>query len=66
MRGSDNAGEFRTVSEMSESSGFNERKVRNLLNFANKSGRLEVRRVAVTGIDGRKTTSPAYRIAEAK
>lgn len=51
---------------MAESSGFNERKVRNLLNFANKSGRLEVRRVAVTGIDGRKTTSPAYRIAEAK
>lgn len=66
MRGSGSPTEFRTVREMTGILAVSDEKVYAMLKFAQAQGRLEVRRISSTGIDGRKTTTPAYRILEGK
>lgn len=66
MSPSHEAGEgFRTVRELTESTGKGEDRVRKALRLLQREGRLETRLVQRTAIDGRPQAVPAYRFKPA-
>lgn len=56
--------EFKTVSELSDSTRCNSRLVQKYLQLAKKEGRLECRHVPREAIDGKLRYIPAYKIAK--
>lgn len=58
----DNTSEFKTVCELSEVWGVSEHRVRKVLKDYKNKKRLIYSRIMSEGIDGRKTTTPVYKI----
>ena len=53
---------FATLADISEQSGISKRLVVDALHTFHRKGQLQTTRVVRTGIDGRRTSIPAYRI----
>ena len=58
--------EFKTVNELSDIWNVRIGKVRELLKYCKNENRLVLSKVTVEGIDGRKSSVPAYKILPSK